>query len=604
MSLIQRQSMATPSLTSISKPRVSVAVGWFVGLATALPLVVAYQQPPQPAFFNQWLSALLWGFVAAVFIVTSAAATSFRDWFSDSSLRAARPMLVALLILILAIILHAVVGVTPWFVALPALCVLTLGCVLSVTTARLGFLERRMLFRYFSMGIVIAAVANAVVALVQWNAPSFGNELFVAQLQGDRVFGNLRQPNLLALVCVWGICAIWEALDGWRSLNWVVCALLFWAVFASGSRAGMIALVIAVAIIIAGLLWSRQIAARTRGAATQQARKKHSGGYWWFIGACVALVGVALLVGGYLWEYDTRVTSTEQRVLLWKNVLGLIKAEPWTGVGFGQLNFAWTLTPFAQRSPDVFDHAHNLILQLVVELGAPIATAVLFFLLIALLRALKTGLKFWQWTIVAFIAAVLVQSLFEYPLWFAHFLLPTVFAAALLCGASTEEESTDRATLSIRTTRTKMVIAGLTGAASVAIASWFIYGYLQVAAIYNQRERLDLALQAAQRAKTHTVYGHYGDYALIMLDPDRAELSLFARPTRSLIDERLLAQWARSYDRAGDVARASHLASRAFEFPAAQAFGGLPPVENSKTPNASLRRELAASDFREQTRKR
>ena len=55
----------------------------------------------------------------------------------------------------------------------------------------------------------------------------------------------------------------------------------------------------------------------------------------------------------------------------------MIAQQPWTGVGFGEFNFAWTLTPFPDRPMAFFDHTHNLPLQLAVELGLPLAALVL-----------------------------------------------------------------------------------------------------------------------------------------------------------------------------------------------------------------------------------
>ena len=38
---------------------------------------------------------------------------------------------------------------------------------------------------------------------------------------------------------------------------------------------------------------------------------------------------------------------TAFRSEIWGHAIALIKAQPWLGVGWGQFNFAWTLTPFA-----------------------------------------------------------------------------------------------------------------------------------------------------------------------------------------------------------------------------------------------------------------
>src|SRR5439155_17968394 len=73
--------------------------------------------------------------------------------------------------------------------------------------------------------------------------------------------------------------------------------------------------------------------------------------------------------------------------------LTLIRMHPWAGVGFGEFNFAWTLTPFPGRPVAFFDHTHNLILQFVVELGVPLALLVLGLLLWALALALRGALQ-------------------------------------------------------------------------------------------------------------------------------------------------------------------------------------------------------------------
>ena len=64
---------------------------------------------------------------------------------------------------------------------------------------------------------------------------------------------------------------------------------------------------------------------------------------------------------------------SSSRFGIWSNTLALIASHPWVGVGFGDFNFAWTLTPFPDRPVAFFDHTHNLILKFAVELGVPLA---------------------------------------------------------------------------------------------------------------------------------------------------------------------------------------------------------------------------------------
>ena len=66
---------------------------------------------------------------------------------------------------------------------------------------------------------------------------------------------------------------------------------------------------------------------------------------------------------------------SSSRFAIWSNTLAMIAREPWVGVGFGEFNFAWTLTAFPDRPTAFFDHTHNLPLQLLVEMGVPLGYA-------------------------------------------------------------------------------------------------------------------------------------------------------------------------------------------------------------------------------------
>ena len=66
---------------------------------------------------------------------------------------------------------------------------------------------------------------------------------------------------------------------------------------------------------------------------------------------------------------------SSSRFGIWSNTLALIASHPWLGVGFGDFNFAWTLTPFPGRPTEFFDHTHNLVLNFAVEMGVPLAIA-------------------------------------------------------------------------------------------------------------------------------------------------------------------------------------------------------------------------------------
>jgi hypothetical protein len=122
------------------------------------------------------------------------------------------------------------------------------------------------------------------------------------------------------------------------------------------------------------------------------------------------------------------------RLALWGNVLQLIAQKPWLGWGWGGLSYAHFITLYpGTRFCDILDNAHNLPLQLAVELGLPVA-----LLACGAVAALVWRAKPWQeanasrqlaWVVLAVIG---LHSLLEYPLWYGPFQMAALLALWLL----------------------------------------------------------------------------------------------------------------------------------------------------------------------------
>lgn len=131
--------------------------------------------------------------------------------------------------------------------------------------------------------------------------------------------------------------------------------------------------------------------------------------------------------------------------------------------------------------------------------------------------------------------------------------------------------------------------------AAAALLASVIYAtreYQKQVAIHRavgQPETLKRAILSAQQSP---LYGHFGDYAAIMLAGDAATAALFVRPIRNVLDERLLTAYARMLTRSTDADRAAFVIARAREFPPDAAFALLPA-----TP-ASSAAALTVQDFR------
>ncbi len=553
-------------------------------LAMALPLIWAHQVPPLPAFFSQWMAGMLWALVAlnASFIALRPPDATLRA-DNTATTRAGWALMALWALLIGTLLAHIGLSWTPSFIAMPTLFNLVLAATLSVAVLQIGRSSAHDFLRDWLsallVAVLIAALYNAGVALVQTVAPNWTNENWVAAVASDtarygaeRASGNLRQPNQLATLVIWGLLAATFLL---RRAPWLWSAAslpLLLTLFATGSRVGVLSLALIVGV---ALVRSRRARSWRRKA--------------WLAAGLTALVLAWFAASAF--TRDTADSALAQRLALWRDVGTIIEHSGWFGVGWGQLNFAWTLTPLSARAPDVFDHAHSLPLHLAAELGLPLAACALALLGLTLWLARHAGRSRAGGTAQLMLATVLLHSLFEYPLWFAYFLLPSAFLLAWLVAANASSAKPER---EIGVSRALPVATSVIAVTCIAAALYALNEYEKISAIYKSSASATALNNAATEARKSPLYGQFGDYAAIMIAGNKADLAWFARPIRQVLDERLLTAFASALARSGEADKAAFIVARAREFPPQPVFSGLPVI----APTATASAPLGPRDFR------
>lgn len=341
-------------------------------------------------------------------------------------------------------------------------------------------------------GWLLAAAVSALIGLVQYAGVRHGLEPWVALASPGDAFGNLRQRNQFATLMNIGLAALlWMSLQ--RSPTRPVLALVMVATVlvmtgsaASASRTGFLELLLLLSIAWIWGLWQRPNGRRIMLMAVLS-----------YVVASVVLPGLlreASVNPGVWARFQDGTSGCGGRATLWDNVLQLIVTKPWTGWGWGELDYAHFITLYeGPRFCEMLDNAHNLPLHIAVEFGVPAALLLcvpgLFFVWRARpWREARLERQF-AWAVLGII---FLHSLLEYPLWFGPFQLAFWSCVWLLWTTGRHGSKTPRPQ---GTNWRDMALA----AGTLAAVTYVAWDYHRIGQIYLAPER------RVERYRQHTL---------------------------------------------------------------------------------------------------
>jgi O-antigen ligase len=439
-----------------------------IGLAWTLPFLQPYHRYPLTGFYSEWLAFAL-GLAAALVLLSRQAwrgaelpavamapvglavvlgvqAALERVPYPEQVLTAVQYLLWASLLVLLGSVLRRALGMT------------------TVATTLAWFL--------FASGILSAAVG----LLQHFQVPT-PVEFLIGRGSAQQVFGNLGQPNhyaahitlALASACYLYAC---RRLHGALAGGCIALCLLVLAI--TGSRSTW--LFLGALTVLAVLLHVRQRDSGSRRLAIAAG---------WLLPGFVIALAVATLP--FMAPPQDRVLTAVERLFqmasgigprlqLWREAWQMFLGAPLLGAGWGQFawhHFVYQAATGESAGPDIYHHAHNIVLQLMAETGAAGALIILgaIVLWIADLKRVKFDLEWW-W-LLALAAVIGVHSLLEFPLWYSYFL----GVVALLLGLGAE----------------RVFVLRFASAARAAVGLAIIAGWLNLIAMvpsYIEFERL------------------------------------------------------------------------------------------------------------------
>lgn len=310
--------------------------------------------------------------------------------------------------------------------------------------------------------IAVAALASAFLSIAQWLGLT---SIWIEQMpRGGRPYGNLTQPNHLATVLAFGAASLVWA----HERRWIggAVALVAWAPMAfalglSGSRTGwLIVLLGALSILVGRERFGLRISRRA------------------------VLLGLALLVVSIV-SHDwlaqhlllPGAESLQDRLQpgargsLWRVLWDAAWREPFGGYGWYQVSAAQQAAALDHpRSVAWTVHSHNLVLDLMIYVGAVPGLAIVAVVAVWYARQVAGCRDAEGWTLLAALTALLVHAQLEFPLHYAYFLLP----AAVLTGCLEARRSGD-GVLAV----SRPVAAGAL-VAMMAMCAWIAIEYAEV----------------------------------------------------------------------------------------------------------------------------
>ncbi len=426
-------------------------------------------------------------------------------------------------------------AVLPWLVTLAAtaglLLLTTIYAGTDVASRKEEFAQRWA--RPAAWAWLIAGVISSVMGLLQYFGLATVFEPWINQTRAGEAFANLRQRNQfatltnMALAALIGLAAtgrlsapakssLGQATRSWLAL--LACSVLVMGTAASSSRTGLMQL--ALLCILFGL-W--------RAWRQPQVRN--------ILLAAVIVYALATLLLPVAAGFDlsahgmmARLSSGDEpcvsRITLWSNVLHLISQKPWLGWGWGELDYAHYTTLYdGPRFCEILDNAHNLPLQLAVELGLPAAILLCGGFAWWVLRQ-----KPWHesnphrqlaWAVLA---VILLHSMLEYPLWYGPFQVAAVLCAGLLWRFKTVAKSPEYVSNRALAHVFRLLIAIIL----IAFCVFAIYDYKRISQIYLAPEARDMDYRSDTLGKIRDSWlfenqVRFAELVLTPLTPENAQ---------------------------------------------------------------------------------
>jgi len=402
-----------------------------ISLIFLLPFINMYHQLPIPSFYSEWIAGVLG--LAAVATMLS---TPLQSDIRIPQISLAFIGLAAILGMqwILGMLHSAQYTLLILSYLIWAFLLTLLG---SHLRQELGWYK---LVNTLAFSLVVAGIISGGIVVLQIVTRTGGAIPFMPYLES---YGAISQPNHFADFTALAITSLIYLYTKGRFSTAFFTLMLTWFLLmlaVSGSRSSWLYLIATA--ILALVMQVKSMQQNRNSASTRN-----------LVYICLATLPAFALIHLFtnyvapdgLFNLSTdrivngiNMDTPSARLQIWYDSLRLFWQSPWLGIGAGEINIASFLlldTPSAMAYKSIFEHAHNLFLHLLTEMGIGAFLIVLVSLAIWMYKFKWRELNPETWWLITLLAILGIHSMLEYPLWYAYFL----GIAAILLGAGDEK---------------------------------------------------------------------------------------------------------------------------------------------------------------------
>lgn len=302
---------------------------------------------------------------------------------------------------------------------------------------------------WLARALVLGACVQSVIGFIQlsgWAPFTHGFLFYDSAHPATNIFGHLGQRNQYAHYLMWGVIALLYLYAVGRLAGWKLFALTVWLAILLASAGSRTILLYEFGILLLGLIWHW----RARSLASARLVKG-------IIGVCIIITAmqflfplINLLISQLSPQYDdlqresglARLFShneglSSRRLAEMHKAWLVFQQLPWWGAGwsqFGAHSVQLHLLPLfahAGVNSGLFLNAHNLILQLLAEMGGIVSCIVLFGLVWLILPYFRKTATMEGFLPLACLTVTIFHSFLEYPLWYFYFLAMAIIFLSL-----------------------------------------------------------------------------------------------------------------------------------------------------------------------------